>query len=841
MSDRIELSKELRQVLLNSTAIPATSTVNGKTYTIQKPIAAGYKAAVWQVDDEFGRKRALKLAIPQDYEDRSFLQEVSRSGVLEEKDQFGRFARLYDAGVSEIEINGLGKMKFVCFVEEWIPGVTLRNFLIKNEGQVGVSLFIGYVHGVCDALQILRNANLRHDDFHDGNVMLVPSSNGEYGVKVIDLGSLKQLDVPTKKEKDDHRHVVDHLVAIWNEIHRRKALSIHDRRFLADAVPLLRSMLDDEVGIALVDPEQIRTQFTYIYTRSRKLRPEKMVKPSSPFEFISAEHIADDRVLVQIFAKSCPWLDKVAGPVPCLVTGPRGCGKSTIFRWLSLKAHLHKPAAEIEDLKITGVYLSCSSDLQNRLGWIKTEALAKRFEKEIIHYVNLLAARELIQTLEHIAIREDRSTFWGYGQTQEAAVYEFLVRMIGVRQFRLQGVSRLAQAREALELEMFETHTKMLAGLNLASTTAATFLGDLTTLLAEQLPMFREKKLAFLLDDFSVHRIPKDVQIVLNRIIWERRSSHIFKLSSEKYGAVLKDPLDANADLAREMVEIDCGREFIALDDYDSKQKARTFAVDLLSNRLHAAEYVGTAEQLIGHSPKGSLAKEPVRKCKGRHEQQYYGLERLSDLCSGDVAHLLLVYRRIFEAGAVGQHSTETVSMITQHRCVRSVAGELLDAIGAYYPYGPQMHNIAKEFGELVRRILHDGRPLKKGKTHVPTECPRIEIDQDKGSVIEGLTKPQKELALELIRRAVFIDMGPGLSRHGNETTLRWHLRRIYLPAFLAALAKNDAVKEKPYWFLYFLTAPAGACEMVWNKWPKVTDIHSKKRDEHEDVEPTML
>jgi hypothetical protein len=126
----------------------------------------------------------------------------------------------------------------------------------------------------------------------------------------------------------------------------------------------------------------------------------------------------------------------------------------------------------------------------------------------------------------------------------------------------MQGVSRLQQAVELLELEMFRCHVQMLKGLNLEWTTPETFLGDFTTLLSKEITFFRERPIAFLLDDFSTHRLPEPVQIVLNRIIWERRATHIFKLSSEKHGAWLYDSHDATADISREMVEIDWSRIF---------------------------------------------------------------------------------------------------------------------------------------------------------------------------------------------------------------------------------------------------------------------------------------
>jgi hypothetical protein len=98
--------------------------------------------------------------------------------------------------------------------------------------------------------------------------------------------------------------------------------------------------------------------------------------------------------------------------------------------------------------------------------------------------------------------------------------------------------------------------------------------------------------------------------------------------------------------------------------------------------------------------------------------------------------------------------------------------------------------------------------------TTVPSQCPRIELDQNDGAAVDTLTGEQQQLARELIRRAIFIEMEPGLSRHGNVTTLRWHLRRVFLPAFGGSLAKNTAVKYRVDWLKFLLTNPVAACQM---------------------------
>ena len=432
-----------------------------------------------------------------------------------------------------------------------------------------------------------------------------------------------------------------------------------------------------------------------------------------------------------------------------------------------------------------------------------------------------------MQTLSMISSRADRENFWGFGYAQEEDFCRFLLDSLGRgSRPRVQGVSRLVQVAETIEDEMYSAHGQMLKGLNLTSCTSEAFLGDLSNLLVREVSYFCKKRITFLVDDFSSHRLPLHVQVVLNQVVWERKPSHIFKLSSEKYGVSLTDSLGATIDVTREMIEIDCGREFIALDDFDQVERARAFAVELLDNRLKAAGYLGTADTLIGGSewPTGSLGRALGEKPEGRLHDQYHGLDCIAGVCSGDVSTLLLVYRRIFERGSVTKESTVRVPKTTQHDAIVSVSRELFEAIKHHVPCGPEMYSVVASFGNLVRNILQHGRWQKKATSTTPPQCPRIELDQKNGATVETLTEEQQQLARELIRRAIFIEMEPGLSRHGNVTTLRWHLRRVYLPAFSAALAKNDAVKRQVDWLKYFLTNPRGACEMVWQNWPKKFD-----------------
>ncbi|GAJ13819.1 unnamed protein product, partial [marine sediment metagenome] len=204
-----------------------------------------------------------------------------------------------------------------------------------------------------------------------------------------------------------------------------------ERVFLKEIDPLLDRMIEEDRAVGLWEPTKVLSLFESAWTKAQ-YGPQEEMKLRDPFDYITAEHIVSDELLVRLFAESCPWVKDVSSPNPALLTGPRGCGKSMVFRRVSLKALLYRSAKEIAESQIVGFYVSCSADLRNRLGWLTTESAAHRVRRAVVHYFNLLLTREIIQTLAIVGERDDREELFGFGSGEERKVHSFLMEKLEV-------------------------------------------------------------------------------------------------------------------------------------------------------------------------------------------------------------------------------------------------------------------------------------------------------------------------------------------------------------------------------------------------------------------------
>src|SRR3989339_2187612 len=122
----IQMDAGIKEIL-RSNAVPAEIDIRGRKYYPKEYKGEGVKGVVWKGLDEHAGDIAIKFTIHEDYMERSYLEEAKRARSLGDS----YFARFIDSGIAEIPWPVGGTRKFVVFIEQWVNGSTLPNYLDK--------------------------------------------------------------------------------------------------------------------------------------------------------------------------------------------------------------------------------------------------------------------------------------------------------------------------------------------------------------------------------------------------------------------------------------------------------------------------------------------------------------------------------------------------------------------------------------------------------------------------------------------------------------------------------------------------------------------------------------
>ena len=472
------------------------SILNYKLTTCKK---RGMKGVVWKAKDDLGEDAALKIIPLEDYSGRSINDEVTEATKLG-SDFFADIKFFGEFSIQDIPLSS----EFVAITTKWIEGPTLEEFV--NAYRLSIDDFIVLAKQLFYVLAVLKNRNLCHDDLHPGNVLIEKctdalTSENTLRIKVIDTGTIKRLstreillsklrekiDILRKvnprpneldecekllewKEPDDHLRIMECLLIAANGlITNYHQLDFWERRFVDLLNPFFQRASDLNLSSRLDDPERLSSELLALLRDSKAEEGGETRVLSSPFNYISAEMIRNDKEFAELFSKECPWLNDCLTIEPLYLYGPRGCGKSSVLRWLSFKTRIaDSDRQNIEGLSDIGIYVSCSVELRSRF-WLLDEETINQFQTPILRFFNLLLLEELFDVLVLIWDLENESRI--NSGLKDSDLWRFtdwvLSRMSqngSEQRYRLQGQSHLEYLRGVVRNLKWDTWARIQKG-----------------------------------------------------------------------------------------------------------------------------------------------------------------------------------------------------------------------------------------------------------------------------------------------------------------------------------------------------------------------------------------
>lgn len=831
---RIMMSCSVRQHLIS----PDTMPTEVGDYTIEDVLGRGYKGVTFRVRRKQGLRTVyvLKLTIAEEYEDGSYLPEIDRMVDLAKRDR-DHFPQIHDCGGWSCTIDD-SECQFAYFVEDFISGSPLDKYLREATGSVTVGFLETFLREMLGAVSVLESLNLVHDDLHAGNIIIHDSHTGIRPC-IIDFGSTKAR--PTRKLRDDIRNLAGHTATIANTIGcSSEARSAYEDRALEACERLLVKMSDDD---PMRRPENSQLLLDH-FDRSFQRGDVKQTL-QRPFDFGNAEEVMDNELLQQLAAKSFPWRHKIESSANLLLIGPRGCGKTTVFRSMSFSSLAD--AGKIEDAlarSYVGLYISCNKEFRLRFSALAPEMLESR-ENDVRHYFNLIVLREFIHALSHCQ-RTGKA-----GEADVRKVREFLSSQANLTVGTYAKTELLVEEMEsAVTRAIGQTRMSIWNNTPCEGGTSQGLIADLADLIEKELTPFHGKTLFLFVDDYTERKVIRCMQKALNHLLFVPNAAYKAKISSEVFGVPKDQTLGAFLDQDRDYKELNLGTLYY-LDLPSNEQKA--FLREIVDNRLKICGYQGRVDEIIGPSsyadgtlaralkaeaefradtkkskadvvPVDSLEEEVERETEAKLRKAYYhGWDTICDLCTGDISNVLELLHRIYESCRVKQQTVQRIEPRHQHAAIQAYSLQYISKIKGIPEYGEDLFGIVNAFGSMSRRLLREYPTIDRSDSRRdPYQLIRIEMDENYSRSAQGILEIENSSQLPIQRKrseratllwtllqryCLFIDAEESRSRR-NTLASKIILRRIFCPAFSIAMSNSESYTVDQGKWEQFCTEP---------------------------------
>jgi hypothetical protein len=758
------------------------------------------------------------------------------------------------------------------------PGLNLREYL-ESSGPVPASFIFTIVDTILRVLHACAKLGIpRHGDLHAGNILLGEQDETQLDSHLMPIQQVYVSDFgygatgAGPSPKDDYGGLLDivNALAVKFDWFGSNSADRQLVRGIQGAIPkLLRERSESEraspFGILSVLSE-VRTlagRSPVGGTPETQLRtPANRPRNISVGQYQISEMLGDDWDLWRkLFVPAVPARSRILErDLTAVITGPRGCGKTMLFRRLSERVSMEcGPIGNDADTTDFVAFYVNANDIADAFAFFPPEPSPDQTGRlNCFAHLSFLAD---VLAVEAVRVR----------QTQSKPSPELTLFLhqsfgdVGHETPVMAEEDRLERYRWVLEQikRSFLRRSGVIPFPAYDQLAHHAWLKELIPSLRTVCGWLRGRVVLFLVDDYTTPRVSSSMQRVLNRIFFQRSSEFVFKIATEaattfvaedSSGKVLQDGDDYRL--------IDLGEESLFM----SEEERQRFLDDVFHRRLESdgrvSQGLNTLPNLLGRLSMSKTSFARLLRSEGRQPDSiqsassargaarrrafYFGHDVFSALWSGDTRIMIQLAQELVDAAQDGEgRVTKTVPADVQDRVFRNRGGSWLELQTRNQPtdlqrmercmkdyvsidskfsfsggtFGSHLKSIVEAFNAAARiELLGPVYTIRNGRTarHVPKMAFRIEVVDD--FRLDGLAA---ELYRDLIRYGIFMRDARGKSVRGAMVP-RLYLRRLLLPYCVLALSKRDSVSMTLDWFKRLLLYPE-AFARDWETYRKVS------------------
>ncbi|HUT37088.1 MAG TPA: protein kinase [Planctomycetota bacterium] len=785
----------------------------GKYRVVDKKGEGNYGVTYKAEDTALGdRPVAIKFLKP-DFTDTTWKKEALRAAAVSDVPQI---AFIIEVGEKEMEVGGQTRtLRYL--VWEYVDGEPLEKHL-TSPGRLAAGFIVGVIKQLCLAIRAMQGAKLQHGDLHARNILLIPPKPYEsplnYRLKVVDFGLSQTFR--GERFRTDLLWVAKLLEQFWEKNKTEMYhLDYHDKRFTQAIPNVIKRLQDTSLDRKLIDAMETIRELERISEETRTEQTGGMHYLSDPFEYLSAEQMPENTDLLYfLYSGRLPWFKELEQFGNVVVSGPRGCGKSMVLKNLRLYTKLMSEEYRKQLFGTEGyigLYVHCHNDVYLPFAGKDVDYSQATTLASMVHYINLLFTDEALCTL--IAL-EQFDLVAIPGRSKDGLAQFVCEKLLRHRAPFVEDMDLFSYLRQLVQEELIYVQNCVETKAIPAKVTHASYPKELCSVLKGTVSFFRDKHIYYILDDYSMPKVPLQVQKSFNRVLGVRSSEYCFKISTEKFSFVPTD-----YDLEPEGKEFQEGREFSYIDlggrylSYPRKKDRKEFIQQIVDKRLQRTRSWAARDCLSIYGlydfPAGDIASSLIRdrlRGKGRRATLYAGMNVIYSLCGGDVYTILEVCRDIFHAalakGKFVPDSMDPIPFLLQDRIVREFSQSRLERIKEIENHGNHLFRIVEVFGEIAQKYLYEyGRITRDEGRHY--EVMRIEV--------RGNTRLSEEafgLYKLMLQAGIFTDAGGRYPWGRGVLNDCFILRPIYTPALKISYRKRECLRLSTARFEKFLVQP---------------------------------